>query len=140
MSQGQQRLLAAIMFADIAGYTAMMQDDENKAIVVRKRHIQILDQEHQNFLGKIVQYYCDGTLSIFKSADEALKCAIEFQTQFSKYLIVPLRIGIHLGDIVMDGDFIYGDGVNLASRIESAAVKEVPQQNLVFPKILKTFT
>ena len=118
----RKRLLAAIMFTDIVGYTAMMQENETAAAAIRKRHRNIFNSEHERYQGQILQYYGDGTLSIFQSAVEAVKCAISMQQQFQTGLEVPLRIGIHLGDIVFDESEIYGDGVNLASRVETLGV------------------
>jgi TolB-like protein/class 3 adenylate cyclase/Flp pilus assembly protein TadD len=116
------RQLAAIMFTDIVGYTALMQENETSAAEMRLRHRNIFQKEHIAYHGEILQYYGDGTLSIFKSAVEAVECAISMQQQFSSGQSVPLRIGIHLGDIVYDNDDVYGDGVNIASRIESLGV------------------
>jgi TolB-like protein/class 3 adenylate cyclase/Tfp pilus assembly protein PilF len=118
----QTRQLAAIMFTDIVGYTALMQENESEAAAVRQRHRNVIEKEHANYHGEVLQYYGDGTLSIFKSAVEAVECAIAMQQQFNNAQSVPLRIGIHLGDIVHDKNDIYGDGVNLASRIESLGV------------------
>jgi TolB-like protein/AraC-like DNA-binding protein/Tfp pilus assembly protein PilF len=112
------RQLAAIMFADIVGYTALMQSDEKKAEKVRSRHREVFEQQHTRHRGRIVQYYGDGALSVFESAIECVHCAIEIQRMLKKDDPVPLRIGLHLGDIVYDETDIYGDGVNVASRIE----------------------
>ncbi len=122
MVLNKKRLLAAIMFTDIVGYTAMMQENERTAAVARQRHRDIFEEEHKRFEGEVLQYYGDGTLSIFQSAVEAVKCAISMQQAFQTGTKVPLRIGIHLGDIVLDDSDVYGDGVNLASRIESLGV------------------
>jgi adenylate cyclase len=116
------RQLAAIMFTDITGYTALMQENESEAAAIRQRHREVFQKEHENFNGEVLQYYGDGTLSIFKSALEAVECAISMQQQFNTGQPVPLRIGIHLGDIVYDNNDIYGDGVNIASRIESLGI------------------
>lgn len=118
------RRLAAIMFTDITGYTAMMQENEPAAAILRQRHREVFQKEHERCHGEILQYYGDGTLSVFKSAVEAAQCAIAMQRSFQeeKPLTVPLRIGIHLGDIVFSENDVYGDGVNLASRIESLGV------------------
>jgi TolB-like protein/Tfp pilus assembly protein PilF len=110
------------MFTDITGYTAMMQTDEQDAIEKRKRHKKILKSLINKHQGKIVQYYGDGSLSIFTSAIKAANCAVDIQLELQKEPKIPLRIGIHTGDIVHDGDSIYGDGVNVASRVESLAV------------------
>ncbi|HET9823817.1 MAG TPA: adenylate/guanylate cyclase domain-containing protein, partial [Chitinophagaceae bacterium] len=72
--------------------------------------------------GKIIQYYGDGTLSIFSSAIHAVNAGIAMQLLFRKPPLIPLRIGIHIGDISVDDSGVYGDGVNIASRIESFAV------------------
>ena len=75
----QSRQLAAIMFTDIEGYSAIMQQDEPKAIMLKDRHRAIIENEHKTFNGNIIQYYGDGTLSTFGSAVEAVKCAIKMQ-------------------------------------------------------------
>jgi len=116
------RQLAAIMFTDIQGYTAMMQHDEEIAIKFRDRHRRIFNLANEKFGGTILQYFGDGTLSTFKSAIDAVHCAMEMQMEFQKQPVIPVRIGIHMGDIVVTGDDIIGDGVNIASRIESLAV------------------
>ncbi len=119
---GSSRRLAAIMFTDIVGYSAMMQESEQHAAMVRDRHRHSLQRWHEKFHGEVVQYYGDGTLSIFKSGIEAVECAIAIQRDLQEGILVPLRIGLHVGDIVFSGSEVYGDGVNLASRVESLAV------------------
>gem|GEM_PF-117053 len=114
--------LAAIMFTDIQGYTALMQQDEQKAVEFRARHRQIFNEITGKFKGKILQYYGDGTLSTFKSAIDAVRCGVELQFAFLLEPKIPVRIGIHSGDIIFTDDDIIGDGVNVASRIESLAV------------------
>ncbi|TNE48610.1 MAG: helix-turn-helix domain-containing protein [Bacteroidetes bacterium] len=123
MSKGEKtRRLAAIMFTDIVGYTALMQQNEARASKVRDRHREVFDAEHSRYHGDILQYFGDGTLSVFQSGVEAVECAVAIQQALNTGDPVPLRIGLHLGDIVFDGTDIYGDGVNLASRIESMGV------------------
>ena len=92
------RRLAAIMFTDIVGYTALMQEDEAVAAKMRSRHRQEFDEQHQLHHGEILQYFGDGTLSIFQSGVEAVQCAIAIQKSLTKEDPVPLRIGLHLGD------------------------------------------
>jgi LuxR family maltose regulon positive regulatory protein len=116
------RQLAAIMFTDMVGYTALMQEDENKAIKNRERHRIVLEQLIQNHHGLILQYYGDGTLSIFGSAIEAIECAVEIQQELQKNPKIPLRIGMHIGDIVYSDDGVIGDAVNIAARIEKLSV------------------
>jgi class 3 adenylate cyclase len=116
------RQLAAIMFTDMVGYTALMQTNEELANKKRERHKQVFEKSIQKFKGKILQYYGDGTLSIFNSALEGVNCAIEIQKELVQEPKVDLRIGIHTGDVVLEDEGIYGDGVNVASRIESISV------------------
>jgi adenylate cyclase len=118
----QSRQLAAIMFTDIEGYTAIMQQNEQKAIMLKDRHRLILENEHRKFNGHIIQYYGDGTLSIFISAVQAVQCALSMQQFFCRLPPVPVRIGLHIGDIIINDGHVFGDGVNLASRIESLGV------------------
>ncbi len=115
------RELVAILFADMTGYTALMQDNEQLAILKRKRVKEVLDVTLQRFRGKLLQYYGDGSLSTFRSAIDAVQCAVTIQRQLKENPHVDLRIGIHTGDVTVEDGAIYGDGVNLASRIESIA-------------------
>ncbi len=123
MSQNNNiRLLAAIMFADMVGYTRLMQEDEQKAKDLRDRQREVIDGCILNRRGQVMQYYGDGTLSMFGSALEAVKCAKEIQLELAKEPKVPLRIGIHIGDVVYDDEGIYGDAVNVAARVQSLGV------------------
>ncbi|MCF8364554.1 MAG: helix-turn-helix domain-containing protein [Bacteroidales bacterium] len=122
MNNTKVRRLAAIMFTDIEGYTALMQGDEARAAKVRAKHRKVFLQQHDAYHGEIIQYYGDGTLSVFKSAIEAVKCAIAMQQDLQLGDVVPLRIGLHMGDIVFSESDVYGDGVNFASRIENMGV------------------
>ncbi|HJS53300.1 MAG TPA: tetratricopeptide repeat protein [Chitinophagaceae bacterium] len=116
------RQLAAILFADMTGYTALMQDNEHLARTKRKRFINVLERTIAEHDGKILQNYGDGSLSLFNSAINSVSCAISIQQQLQMEPKVELRIGIHTGDVVIEDGSIFGDGVNLASRIESMAV------------------
>jgi TolB-like protein/class 3 adenylate cyclase/Tfp pilus assembly protein PilF len=117
-----KRRLAAIMFADIVGYTALMQADEDGAKRLRDKHRRVVEDRVQAHSGEVVNYYGDGALCVFNSAREAVLGAQEIQSQLLAEPKVPHRIGIHIGDIVQDESGIYGDGVNITSRIESLAV------------------
>jgi adenylate cyclase len=116
------RQLAAILFADMTGYTALMQENEQLARLKRIRLKDVLEKTISRFNGKILQYYGDGSLSIFNSAIDSVLCAIDIQQQLQQDPKVDLRMGIHTGDVIIEDEAIYGDGVNMASRIESLAV------------------
>lgn len=116
------RQLAAIMFTDMVGFTALTQSDEQLANRKRERHKQVFENSIRKFNGKILQYYGDGTLSIFTSILEGVNCAMEIQKELSTEPKVDVRIGIHTGDVLLEGEGVYGDGVNVASRIESISV------------------
>ena len=116
------RQLAAILFADMTGYTALMQENEQLARLKRKRLKEVLELTITRYNGKILQNYGDGSLSIFQSAIDSVRCAIDIQHQLQEEPRVALRMGIHTGDVIIEEEAIYGDGVNLASRIESLAV------------------
>jgi TolB-like protein/Flp pilus assembly protein TadD len=107
------------MFADMVGYTALMQEDESRAHAQRERQREALSEIVPRHNGEILQHYGDGTLSVFHSAVQAVECAVEIQSEMRREPTVPLRIGIHSGDIVHDRDGVYGDGVNVAARIEA---------------------
>ncbi len=135
MSQ-QTRQLAAILFTDIVGYTAMMQQDENQAVAIVKRYIGVLQSAVDNHSGKILNDYGDGSLCSFSSATEAVRCAIELQQQLQSGVKVPLRLGLHVGEIFFEGEKVLGDGVNVASRIQSLGQeKAVLFSKEVFDKI-----
>ena len=110
------------MFADIVGYTKMMQQDEANAKSLRDRQRSVIERHLLEYRGQVMQYYGDGILMMFGSALDALKCARDIQVELTKEPAVPVRIGIHLGDVVYDDEGIYGDAVNVASRIQSVGV------------------
>ena len=116
------RQLAAIMFSDMFGYTALMQENEQLAKIKHRRLKEVLETSVSACHGRILQYYGDGALSIFNSAIDGVNCAVKIQQALQQEPKVDLRIGIHTGDISIENETIYGDGVNLASRIESLAV------------------
>ncbi len=124
-----QRRLAAILAADVVGYSRMMREDEAGTLaqlkVLRK---EVFDPRTAEHSGRIVKTTGDGVLVEFASAVDATECAVKIQRVLARRNEdVPeghrfeLRIGINLGDVIVDGDDIYGDGVNVASRIEGLA-------------------
>lgn len=110
------------MFTDIAGYTAMMQQNEADALSHRNRQRIVLDELIPAHNGRILQTFGDGTLAVFTSALDAVSCGIKIQLELQREPVCPLRIGIHTGDITYSENDVYGDGVNVASRIESVSV------------------
>src|SRR3954467_8482351 len=121
------RRLAAILAADVVGYGSMVGSDEAGTIAAL-RHIwdQTFNPAVAARHGRIVKVMGDGVLVEFSSAVDAVECAIEIQTAMGRRNLaaqqpVTFRIGINLGDIVIDGTDILGDGVNLAARLEGRA-------------------
>ncbi|MCH8299015.1 MAG: hypothetical protein IIC39_00540 [Candidatus Marinimicrobia bacterium] len=121
MPSERKRKLAAIMFTDMVGYTALMQKDESKARELIQRHRELMKPHVEKHGGEILQFVGDGTFCTFDSAIEAVNAALEIQYVFKLEDEMSLRIGIHVGDVVVEGDEVYGDGVNVASRIEPLA-------------------
>ncbi len=117
----QERRLAAIMFTDIVGYTALMGKDEHNTLELVHKNILIQKPLVEKYNGKWLKEMGDGSMAQFSSALEAVRCANEIQEAAKRELNAQLRIGVHLGDITIEKDEIYGDGVNVASRIESIA-------------------
>jgi class 3 adenylate cyclase len=98
----QFRQLSAIVFTDIEGYTAIMRQDEEKAILIRNRHREILEREHKQFNGRIIQYYGDGALSVFQSVVDAVQCALAMQQTFCQ----PPRVACENGAYMLVTSFI----------------------------------
>ena len=124
-----ERRLAAILAADVAGYSRLMGTDEEGTLAQLKAHRKtLIDPKIAEYRGRIVKTTGDGLLVEFASVLDAVRCAVEVQrTMADNNAGVPrdkrieLRIGINVGDIVSDGGDIFGDGVNLAARLESIA-------------------
>jgi len=114
-----ERKLAAIMFTDIEGYTESMSCDESQAITAVKKKRSIIQPLIKEYNGVFVKEIGDGTLSYFSSAIDASTCAVKLQELTYDEDHLNLRIGLHIGDIVFDGQDVFGEGVNIASRLES---------------------
>jgi adenylate cyclase len=128
MSEQEVRKLAAIMFTDMAGYSALSQRDDKLALELLEEHRQLVREIFPRFHGTEVKTIGDAFLIEFNSALEAAQCAIEIQRALAKRnhdvpaeRRIELKIGIHIGDVVHRGGDVYGDGVNIASRIEALA-------------------
>jgi TolB-like protein/class 3 adenylate cyclase len=115
------RRLAAILFSDIVGYTALMGRDEQAGLRVRERHRRLLRPLAERHHGLIVDENGDELVGAFPSALDAVACALAAQTSLREDPELTLRIGIHLGDVIFEGGRVYGDGVNVASRIRPLA-------------------
>lgn len=116
------RQLAAILFADVVGYTKLMQHDETAALDKLHHFKKELNEKIAVAGGQIIQYYGDGCLAIFNQPTAALTCAKLLQELFRERHKIPVRIGIHLGEFIVEDGNIYGDSVNIASRIQSMSV------------------
>ncbi len=117
----QTRQLAAIMFTDIVGYTALMGNDEEKAFDLLRKNRQVQKPIIQKYNGRWIKEMGDGVLASFSNVTEAVLCAGNIQKASVDIDNLHLRIGIHLGDIVFENDDVFGDGVNIASRLMAHA-------------------
>ncbi len=136
--------LAAILFADIVGYTAMMQENEEVAVEKINRFREVVELIAEELNGKIIQYYGDGSLLLFQSSTDAAEFAKLLQEDLQNEPRVPVRIGIHMGDVLIHSGNIFGDVVNIASRIQSLApvggiyISETVYRNIANKKELES--
>ena len=122
MAEKEVRKLAAVMFTDIEGYTAFVQKDEAAALKKVAVHRQFLEKYTAEYNGRVIAFYGDGSLSIYESALDAVHCGIAMQKAYQAEHPIPVRIGIHVGDIVFKDETVFGDGVNIASRIQASGI------------------
>ena len=128
-SERINRKLAAVLAADVVGYSRLMAADEGATLAALKSHREeLFDPKITEFHGRVVKLMGDGVLAEFASVVEAVQCAMEIQQAMAeRNAEVPednrivFRIGINLGDVIIEGDDIYGDGVNVAARLEGLA-------------------
>jgi adenylate cyclase len=125
---GMQRKLAAIFSADVAGYSRLMGEDEAATIRTLRAYQDVMAARIQHSRGRIVDAPGDNLMAEFASAVDAVRCALEIQhelhtqnTELPAARRMAFRIGINLGDVVVEGEKLYGDGVNIAARLESLA-------------------
>src|SRR5919109_3519878 len=127
-ASAERRKLAAIMFTDMVGYSALAQRNDKLALQLLEEHRRVLREIFPRFNGTEIKTIGDAFLVEFQSALEAAECAIEIQRTLAKRNPdvgsdhrIELRIGIHVGDVVHREGDVYGDGVNVASRIQPVA-------------------
>ncbi|MDR3421188.1 MAG: adenylate/guanylate cyclase domain-containing protein [Xanthobacteraceae bacterium] len=128
MAESQSRRLAAILAADIAGYSALMGSDEARTVTDLKGHQAVVLPMVGNFGGRIIDTAGDGILAEFASVVNAVECAVAIQramaernTAVDPKRRMQFRIGINLGDVIYDENRIFGDGINIAARLEGIA-------------------
>src|SRR5437867_1455294 len=109
------------MFTDMAGYTALLQADERLALDRRERYWDALERHHEAFGGTIVQLLGDGSMSMFPSSLAAVQAAVAIQQELAAQ-DVQVRIGVHVGEVIVEPERLTGEAVNIAARIESFAV------------------
>ena len=117
----QSRKLAAIMFTDIVGYTALMGNDEQKAFELLRINREIQKPIIEEFGGRWIKELGDGVMATFPAVSDAAYAAIKIQDACLKTKAFQLRIGIHQGEVVFENDDIFGDAVNIASRVQALA-------------------
>jgi adenylate cyclase len=125
---GMERRLVAILSADVQGYSRLMRTDETATIRTLKIYRSLMASLIQQYRGRVVDDPGDNLLAEFPSAVEAVQCAVTTQrTLAARNALLPrhrqmvFRMGLHMGDVVVDQERIYGDAVNLAARLESVA-------------------
>jgi adenylate cyclase len=118
----QSRQLAAIMFTDIVGYTALMGDNEQRAFELLRKNRELQKPIIEQFNGRLIKELGDGIMASFNTVSDAVNAAIKIQKECNVAKDFQLRIGIHLGEVVFENDDVFGDGVNIASRIQTIAI------------------
>jgi class 3 adenylate cyclase len=124
-----ERRLAAILAADVVGYSRLMEEDEAETLAaLKERRKQVLEPLVANYKGRVFKVAGDAVLVEFASAVNAVQCAVDLQQGMASAnggrpddRHVVLRIGVNLGDVMVEGSNLYGDGVNIAARLENMA-------------------
>jgi len=142
--EGQTRQLAAIMFTDIVGYVKLMGEDEERAFELLKKNRQVQGPIIEKYNGRWIKEIGDGVLASFTAVSDAVYCAGAIQKACEDESDLKLRIGIHEGEVVFEGNDVFGDGVNIASRLEPLApiggilVSESVHKNVLNKKGIET--
>lgn len=132
----KDRQLAAVLFTDIIGFTAMMGDDEEDALLVLEHNRKIQKKIISKHRGKWIKEMGDGSLVIFFTATEAVLAAVDIQEEIQNTAEFKVRMGIHLSEIVFTDTDVFGDGVNVASRIsDKAGANEICISDSVYQNI-----
>jgi adenylate cyclase len=128
MTEKLKRRLTTVLFADVSGYTRLMEADEAGTLTTLQRYRAAMASLIERHDGRIVNTWGDAVIAEFPSVVEAVQCAIEIQQELStqdphrpEARRMRFRIGINLGDVMVDGSDIYGDGVNIAARLQELA-------------------
>ncbi len=124
-----ERKLAAIFSTDVDGYSRLMGDDEEATIRTLTAYRALISSLIQHYRGRVVDSPGDNLLAEFASVVDAVRCAVEIQqalkeknAELPEHRQMQFRIGINLGDVIVEGERLYGDGVNIAARLESLAI------------------
>jgi adenylate cyclase len=118
-----ERRLAAILAADVVGYSKLMGEDETGTLAaLRELRTVLFHDTVTTYRGDVVKSMGDGWLVEFSSVVDAVNCAIQVQEKLTDHEIIKLRIGVHIGDIVHEDEDVYGDGVNIAARLQENGV------------------
>ena len=116
------RRLSAILAADVVGYSTLIEADAERVLAaLRQLHTEVIGPFVARHRGKLVKSTGDGWLVAFESAVDAVNCAMQVLDTLARHEIFKLRIGVHIGDVVYDDEDVYGDGVNVAARLEALA-------------------
>ncbi|MEN2283670.1 tetratricopeptide repeat protein [Algoriphagus sp. SE2] len=134
MNQSLNKKLSVVFFSDIVGYTELMGRDEDNAYQLMKDNLDVHQHFFEKYQGTLIKELGDGVLAIFENAEDALNASIEIQTEWQSRGEIRLRIGLHCGDVIFDRGDVYGDAVNIASRIQSIGVPSC----VLFSKQLKS--
>ena len=118
----RSRQLAVIMFTDIVGYTALMGNDEEKGLRILNKNRELQRPIIEELKGRWIKELGDGVMASFNTVSDAVNAAIRIQTESDAIPNLQLTIGLHLGEVIFENEDVFGDGVNIASRIQAFAV------------------
>ncbi len=123
MKRISEKKVAAVLFTDIEGYSLVSNQNQERGLEMARIHREVIQFCVAIYGGDCINFYGDGSLSLFSNANEAVSCAIQMQRRFRMAGGIPVRIGIHAGEVLCDAGSVYGDTINIASRIQNIAPK-----------------